>query len=40
MTLTVQHQGHHCSWLSAFLDMCEDSNIVNMCDIEPDIWPN
>ena len=36
MTLTVQHQGQHCIWLSSFLDMCVDSNILKMCDLEPD----
>ena len=40
MTLKVQHQGHHCIWLFSFLDISVESNIMNMCDLEPDIWPN
>ena len=40
MTMTVQHQGHHGIWLSSFLDICVDSNIMIMCDLESYIWPN
>ena len=37
----MQHQGHRCFLLSSFLDICVDTNIINMCDLEPDIlWPN
>ena len=43
MRLTINgdlDQGHHFVWYSFFLDICVDSNIMNMCDLEPDLWPN